>query len=101
MSERTHTDLEGKLKDTTLSLMDHLKHIERLEEINETWYFNFDRSMGNITNSAIYILIRKAFTPFAAMHMLKQMQLAIKYREDVTLVEKKPLTLYSLKVPNY
>jgi len=57
--------------------------------------------MSAITNSAIYLLIKKAFTPFAAMNMLKQIQIAKSMKNQrLKLKEVKPLTLYTLKVPN-
>lgn len=45
----------------------------KLEELNETFHFNFAKNKGieNLTNGAQYLCIKKAFTPFAAMHMLK------------------------------
>jgi hypothetical protein len=56
--------------------------------------------MNAVTNSAIYMLIKKAFTPFAAMHMLKQIQLSHKYKDDVKLTEVNALTHYMLVVKN-
>jgi len=52
-----------------------LKKTEELERINETYYFKFnyqDESVKNaINNSAIYMSIKKAFTPYAVLHMLR------------------------------
>ena len=73
-----------------------------MEELNETFHFKFDKSRGieSLTNSAQYLCIKKAFTPFAAMHMLKQIQLAQSRKKEVKLTENKPLVDYTLHVPN-
>ena len=74
----------------------------KLEELNETFHFNFakDRGIETLTNGAYYLCIKKAFTPFAAMHMLKQIQMARSRKHDVKLTENKPLVDYTLNVPN-
>ena len=43
------------------------------EERNETFYYDFHKSKGieTLINSCYYICIKKAFTPYAAMTMLK------------------------------
>ena len=58
-----------------LSILNIMAHIEQLESLNETFYFKFDKQADQIANQALYITIKKAFTPFAALHMLKQLQL--------------------------
>ena len=76
--------------------------MSKLEDLNETFHFKFEKTRGieTLTNGAYYLCIKKAFTPFAAMHMLKQIQMAKARKNDVKLKEKKPLIDYVLKVPH-
>jgi len=48
-----------------------MNYVEALERVNETFYFKFDKKVDELSNSALYITIKKAFTPFASLHMLK------------------------------
>ena len=100
-STRASSVCKNKL-DITLSLETLLKHVQRFEELNETFGFRFESCKGieNLTNSAHYMCIKKAFTPFAALHMLKQIQQAVANRRSVVLEEKEPLVEYILRVPN-
>jgi hypothetical protein len=50
-----------------------MTHVERFEQLNETFFFQFDKKAEEISNSALYITIKKAFTPFASLLMLKQL----------------------------
>ena len=60
--------------ESSLSLKLLLQHVLKMEDLNETFHFKFDKNRGidALTNGAFYLCIKKAFTPFAAMHMLKQ-----------------------------
>ena len=59
--------------ESSLSLKLILQHVLKLEELNETFHFKFEKNRGieSLVNGAFYLCIKKAFTPFAAMHMLK------------------------------
>lgn len=94
--------LGSQIRDTSLSINCLLKHVQAFEEMNETFFFKFENGSGldNLTNSAQYICVKKAFTPFAALHMLKQIHLADMYREQATLKEIKPLVEYELTFKN-
>lgn len=99
------TTQENELKDTTISLQTLLKHVKIFEEMNETFHFKFDGKNGKkaanaLINGAYYICIKKAFTPYATLHMLKQIQIAALRKDDVKLEEVKPLVHYRLSVPN-
>lgn len=41
--------------------------------------------------TALYLSIKKAFTPFAVLHILKQIQIADQRRSDIEITEKEPL----------
>ena len=62
-------------KDEADTVFTLLEKCEEMERINETYYFKFsmnDETMQEITNnSAIYMSIKKAFTPYAVLHMLR------------------------------
>jgi hypothetical protein len=53
-----------------------MRHVENFETTNETFHFKFDSKQEEFSNSALYITIKKAFTPFASIHMLKQLIMA-------------------------
>jgi hypothetical protein len=53
-----------------------MTHVQELEDLNETFYFKFDKKTQELAESALYITVKKAFTPFASMHTLKQLALA-------------------------
>lgn len=71
---------------------------EELEKLNETFFFKFreqDESVkAAINDSAIYMSIKKAFTPYAVLHMLRQLQLAYKLQDNLSVEEKYPLLFY-------
>ena len=53
----------------------------------------------HLTQQALFFSIKKAFTPFAVLYMLKQMQIADEKQTQVCLIEKKPFVLYKIKYP--
>ena len=56
---------------------DVLSQIGELEKINESFYFKYKESeVLHLTQQALYYSIKKAFTPFAVLYILKQMQIA-------------------------
>ena len=46
--------LSTQIRDTSLSISDLLKHVQAFEEINETFFFKFEKRGGldNLTNGA-------------------------------------------------
>ena len=51
-----------------------------------------------IEESALYMSIKKAFTPYAVLHMLRQMQMAIALRSQMSVEEKYPLLFYTVSL---
>jgi hypothetical protein len=49
-----------------------MKHVELFEKCNETFFFQFGKAGEAMHNTALYLAVKKAFTPFAALHTLKQ-----------------------------
>ena len=45
-------------------------------------------------NTALYLAVKKAFTPFAALHTLKQIQVA--QVNKYNLIERSPLQHYTI-----
>lgn len=86
------------------SIFEVLKKVEKLENINETYFFNFkqdDESVKYVTsNSALYISIKKAFTPYAVLHMLRQIQIAYSMKDQIAITEKFPLLFYIVENGN-
>lgn len=78
-----------------------LDKLSELEKINETFHFKFnkdDESVKHVThNSALYISIKRAFTPYAVLHMLRQIQIAFSLKDHIQITEKFPLLFYTLK----
>jgi len=60
-----------------------MRHVENFETTNETFHFKFNQTQEELTISALYITIKKAFTPFAAMHMFKQLILSVSTEFDI------------------
>jgi hypothetical protein len=49
-----------------------LGQVGDLERINESFYFNYkENEVLHLTQQALYFSIKKAFTPFAVLYMLK------------------------------
>jgi hypothetical protein len=75
--------------------------VEDLERVNETFFFKFnqeDESVKYVTNtSALYISIKRAFTPYAVLQMLRQIQIAYTLKEKIKITEKFPLLFYILE----
>ena len=62
---------QKKILSVELSLKTLLGHVKKMEEFNETFHFQFKKKGELLSNGAFYLCIKKAFTPFGAMHMLK------------------------------
>ena len=77
------------LENKDFSVFQILDKISELEKINETFHFKFnkqDESVKHVTNSSpLYISIKKAFTPFAVLHMLRQIQIAFSLKEQIVI----------------
>ena len=73
MSTQDFTQNDSSDLDTVFSI---LKKVEELEGINETFFYKFKQSDDSVkyvtNNSALYISIKKAFTPYAVLQMLRQ-----------------------------
>jgi hypothetical protein len=54
-----------------LSIAKIIKYVNHLETLNETFHFRFDKQAEALANQALYITVKKAFTPYAALHTLK------------------------------
>ena len=77
-----------------------MAQLAQLEKINETLFFKFSESqVQHITNSALYLSVKKAFTPFAVLYILKQMQIADQLKRAITITEKSPFLLYKIRLP--
>ena len=58
-----------------------------------------DESVKEVTNnSAIYMSIKKAFTPYGVLHMLRQLQMAHKLSQFLSVEEKYPLLFYTVGI---
>ena len=69
--------IEDKGRPEGKSVQDMLVQVSDLEKINESFYFKYnEREVMHLTQQALFFSIKKAFTPFAVLYMLKQMQIA-------------------------
>lgn len=67
----------GGPKPETKSIKELLGQVGDLEKINESFYFKYrEKEVMHLTQQALYFSIKKAFTPFAVLYMLKQMQIS-------------------------
>lgn len=61
----------------TKNVADLVSQVGELEKINESFYFKYKESeVLHLTEQALYYSVKKAFTPFAVLYILKQMQIA-------------------------
>jgi hypothetical protein len=68
---------ENRLQPDNKTLQDILVQVSDLEQINESFYFKYKESeVLHLIQQALFFSIKKAFTPFAVLYMLKQMQMA-------------------------
>jgi len=71
-----------------------LEQLRSFEQHNEANHFKFmEEETLPITEGSHYICIKKAFTPFAVLHMLKQLQ---KAQKQAQIEEVRPLELYEV-----
>ncbi|TNV82043.1 hypothetical protein FGO68_gene12297 [Halteria grandinella] len=90
----------GGPKPESKGIKEILMQVGDLEKINESFYFKYkENEVMHLTQQALYFSIKKAFTPFAVLYMLKQMQISDQKKKEVLLIEKKPFIHYVIKHP--
>lgn len=98
---KSQSTQKHSVENSEFSVFQMIDKVSELEKINETFHFKFkkeDESVKHVTNnSALYISIKRAFTPYAVIQMLRQIQIAYTLKDSIKITEKFPLLFYTLE----